>query len=53
MWKDDELNGFGRILYSKQDLPNPLDPKALNTTILAYEGYFRSSRLDGEGKAIL
>ena len=30
-----------------------MDPKAFNTTVLAYEGYFKSSRLDGEGKAVL
>lgn len=52
LWKEDELNGFGKIQYSKNDLPKLLDPKGPAATILAYEGYLKDSRLDGQGKAV-
>ncbi len=52
IWKDDELNGFARIMFTNQNLPKLLDPNSYATTILSYEGYLKDSRLSGTGKVV-
>lgn len=52
VWKEDELNGFARIMFTNQKLPKQLDPNSYATTVLSYEGYLKNSRLDGTGKVV-
>lgn len=52
-WKDDELHGFCRILFTRPEVPRPLDPRQANTALLAYAGHLQANRLEGEGTAVL
>jgi hypothetical protein len=52
-WKEDELHGFCKIQFCGEEFPKPLDPKQANTGLLAYAGYVKGSRLEGEGTAVL
>ena len=51
-WKDDEITGYGKMVYTKQDIPKVLDPMENTTTVLSYSGYLKECRMDGEGTLV-